>query len=274
MNFQKKVWCLQLLFIIFLLWVVIPIGILIIEREENTTNEIEATTTVAPTPIPAPTNTPTPTPIPLPTFVVDYELVYNPDITIAEKEENTSMADSLIFSLEPRDYENSQEVELEIQRLKTVRDSYLKDLTEWKHKVEEYPTACEIWLFLTEEMELEDIQAAAIIGNMMVEAGGHSLYIDTAAYSSGFYGVCQWSTSYHWRVNNLDLRGQLEYLRDTIEDEFRYGSASYSQFINATNVRDASVYFAKGYERCADPYRRQNTAERAYEYFCGEGSER
>jgi len=46
-------------------------------------------------------------------------------------------------------------------------------------------------------MELEDIQAAGILGNIMVEAGGHSLGINPYAYGGSYYGICQWSTSYH-----------------------------------------------------------------------------
>ena len=218
-----------------------------------------------PTKTPTPTFTPTPTP--KPDFVRSYEIEYYEDIKLSEKIEYCSMAEDLSSFLDSSVYGNPEEVEVEIERLEEIVDLYSEDIAEWNEKVEEYPIACEIWLYLTEEMNLEEIQAAAIIGNMMVEAGGYSLHIDPYAYDAGFYGVCQWSTSYHYRANGLDLQGQLNYLNETLEDEFRYGSASYSQFINATNVRDASVYFAKGYERCADPYGRQSTAERAYSYF-------
>lgn len=142
---------------------------------------------------------------------------------------------------------------------------------EWDAKYEEYPVATTIWLYLVEEMGLSNECAAGILGNMMVEAGGHSLSINISAYNSaGYYGICQWYVrGYHSQINNSDLITQLNYLRDTIEVEFTYSSVTYNQFVSATNARDASVYFARGYERCADPYGRQNCADTAYSYFVG-----
>lgn len=226
---------------------------------------VEVTEVVTSTP------TPSPTPIPrvtLPIFEKNWFIEYDESIPTWEKEEIALQCDNLITSISNVQYSNSEEAVDEVIRLTAIRDLYMADVEAWQAKVEEYPIACEIWVYLTEGQGMDDVQAAAIIGNMMVESGGHSLYIDPYAYSTGFYGVCQWSTSYHYRVNGCDLYGQLDYLMETLEEEFQYGSASYSQFINATTPEDASVYFALGYERCADPYNRQYCARQAYDYFC------
>lgn len=262
-KLQKVLLALNLLFLIFVLTIVaVVIGLVSGDKTEET-----APTLIEATSRPRPTYIPSPSPTPMPQFEISYDLNYYSNATITEKIEYCSMAESLLSFLDSSVYGNSEDVENEILRITNIKNQYAADLENWYQKTEEYPIACEVWLYLTEELGLGDIQAAAIIGNMMVECGGYSLYLDVDAYDSGFYGICQWSTSYHYRANGLDLRGQLEYLGETLEQEFQYGAASYHQFINATNVRDASVYFAKGYERCADPYGRQDTAERAYSYF-------
>lgn len=125
-----------------------------------------------------------------------------------------------------------------------------------------------IWQFLTQEMELSDEAAAGIFGNMMVECGGRSFSLQPYIYSPGgaYYGLCQWSTSnHHSRVRGGTLEQQLEYLRDSIESEM--GSSCYRRFESADTASGASVIFAQWYERCADPYGRQECAERAYERF-------
>lgn len=177
------------------------------------------------------------------------------------------MADNIITSLFHTNYSNQEKVNAEIIRLVKIRDKYLSEVNDWKDKKAQYPTATTIYLYLTEEMELSDYCAAGIVGNMMVEAGGHSLSINEYVYGDNFYGVCQWSTSYHWEVNGANLQEQLDYLNATIEEEFEYSSVSYTQFINSNSASEASIYFARGYERCVDPYNRQNTAEIAYDYF-------
>lgn len=237
----------------------------IIQQKQETAVEETSSIIVTPTPVPTPTVAPRVT---LPIFEQTWNIEYESDIPTWEKEEIALQCDNLIVSIYNTQYSNSEEAIGEAIHLEAVRDLYMADVEAWNAKVEEYPIACEIWVYLTEGQGMDDVQAAAIIGNMMVESGGHSLYIDPYAYSTGFYGICQWSTSYHYRVNGCDLYGQLDYLMETLEEEFQYGSASYSQFINATTPEDASVYFALGYERCADPYNRQNCAREAYDYFC------
>lgn len=126
-----------------------------------------------------------------------------------------------------------------------------------------------IWQYLTTEMGLSDEAAAGIFGNMMVECGGYSFNLQPYIYSTGgyyYYGLCQWSTSnHHSRIRGGTLEQQLEYLRDSIESEM--GSSCYRRFTESDTASEASVIFARWYERCADPYGRQECAERAYERF-------
>ena len=128
-----------------------------------------------------------------------------------------------------------------------------------------------IWEYLTNEMGLGDIQAAGIFGNMIVECGGRSFNLQPYIYSPGgaYYGLCQWSTSNHHRqINGATIDEQLEYLSATIREEM--DSYGYLQFESATDPESAAYYFARWYERCADPSGRGSEARRAYEYFCSD----
>ena len=125
-----------------------------------------------------------------------------------------------------------------------------------------------IWQYLTTEMDLSDEAAAGIFGNMMVECGGYSFNLQPYIYSSGgyYYGLCQWGTSNHHRsINGGRLEEQLDYLASTIRGEM--GEYGYSSFEGATDPESAAYYFARFYERCADPHGRGGCAREAYEQF-------
>jgi hypothetical protein len=139
-----------------------------------------------------------------------------------------------------------------------------KDVFEEK----ELTTQLTIWYYLTEDMELGDIQAAGIFGNMMVESGSRTFNVRPGIYSpcNAYYGLCQWNTTGHHRdINGGTLDEQLEYLSDTIENEM--GSSNYQRFLNATTPEEASIIFGQWYERCGSPRSRQNEARQAYERF-------
>lgn len=255
---------LAFIFIQFALTIFVCCNELIQQKQETT---IEKTSSIIVTPTPAPTPTVAPR-VTLPIFEQTWNIEYESNIPTWEKEEIALQCDNLIVSIYNTQYSNSEEAIGEAIHLEAVRDLYMADVEAWNAKVEEYPIACEVWVYLTEGQGMNDVQAAAIIGNMMVECGGYTLYLDPYAYSSGFYGLCQWSTSYHYSVNGADMYEQLDYLMETLESEFQYSSVTYNQFISATIPEDASVYFARGYERCANPYGRQNCAREAYDYFC------
>ena len=146
----------------------------------------------------------------------------------------------------------------------------------WDNKFAEYPEATQIWLYL-KELGYNDYVCAGIMGNLMTEVGGNTLYIQHWLYSSdkSFYGMCQWSKTYYPEIHGADLTTQCNFLRDTIKyeiDTFGYAykrNFDYSAFLALTNERDAALAFAKTYERCAEfSYStREKNATIAYEYF-------
>lgn len=138
----------------------------------------------------------------------------------------------------------------------------------------EYETATIIWDYLLEQDYSETI-AAAILGNIMAEAGGQTLDIDATIGSRDYYGICQWSYKYCSDVFDKDLEEQLDYLNKTMEKEFNtFGSQyksnfKFSDFLEMTDVREAALAFSKCYERNAPEsyFVRQENAIVAYEYF-------
>lgn len=255
------------LFIIFLALALIPKEAPKMEKPIETV-VISTSSTPIPTPIITPIEI-TPIPLQEPSnsdealrLLEDAELVLElleELISLGVTSENYSTA---LVALTQNYQENLDYYQIQYEEL-LAEENY------WNTRFEEYPVATEVWRYLTEDLGYNEICAAGILGNMMVEAGGHSLVLDVEAYNSaGYYGICQWSThGYHSVVNNTDLQTQLEYLAETIEIEFTYSPVTYEQFINSTTPEEASIYFARGYERCADPYNRQTCASQAYEYF-------
>lgn len=137
-----------------------------------------------------------------------------------------------------------------------------------------YETATIIWDYLLEQDYSETI-AAAILGNIMAEAGGQTLDIDATIGSRDYYGICQWSYKYCADVFDKDLEEQLDYLNKTMEKEFNtFGSQyksnfKFSDFLEMTDVREAALAFSKCYERNipGSYFVRQENAIVAYDYF-------
>lgn len=149
-----------------------------------------------------------------------------------------------------------------------------KTLDIWKHNVKvEYITKSltlqnTIWRYLTDEMGLSNECAAGIFGNMMVECGSRSFNLQPYVYSPGgyYYGLCQWGTTgHHSSVSGVGLEEQLLYLQTNISSEM--GEGNYTRFCNASTPEEAANIFGQWYERCAEPYGRQQEARRAYERF-------
>jgi len=125
-----------------------------------------------------------------------------------------------------------------------------------------------IWQYLTTEIGLSDEAAAGIFGNMMVECGSRSFNLQPYVYSPGgyYYGLCQWNTfGHHSSVSGAGLEEQLLYLQATISSEM--GERNYTRFCNASTPEEAANIFGQWYERCREPYGRQNEARLAYERF-------
>jgi hypothetical protein len=164
----------------------------------------------------------------------------------------------------------------EINRLEIINtkvSSNVARMTIWES---EYYYATKAWNFLIEQGYNEAV-VSGIIGNMMIETAGGTLYLKPFDYnpSGDYYGLCQWSLYYHPTIADMSFDQQLEYLMATIEKEFNtFGNCyisgfTYEDFLEMTNPEDAARAFAAVYERCgSDSYnQRAEAAARAYRYF-------
>ena len=174
--------------------------------------------------------------------------------------------DALVFKERYSNFETKTCIEENFDNQKTL------DL--WKHNPKvEYTLKSltlqqTIWRYLTDDMGLSNECAAGIFGNMMVECGSRSFNLQPYVYSPGgyYYGLCQWNTyRHHSSISGGTLNEQLDYLASTIEREM--GEYQYRRFVNADSPEEAANIFGQWYERCAEPYGRQNEARRAYEQF-------
>lgn len=171
---------------------------------------------------------------------------------------------------EVSDIEISQIVE-EIPEAEKLEAKQEEEL-EWIEKSEEYESAAFIWKYF-EDKGYSDYAIAGILGNIMAEVGGQTLYIQYWLSSSSYYGMCQWSRQYYPEAIGLSLEEQCDFLFNTIENEFDvFGyivGLSYEDFIQIENEQTAALAFAKVYERCGSgSYSvRQSNATEAYNYF-------
>lgn len=180
-------------------------------------------------------------------------------------------------------YEESHEVislaEQEYQQAKEnyslYKTKYDEVMVAWERRAEQYPTATYVWLYF-DDLGYSNEVIAGILGNMMVECGGHTLSLQYSIYSAdGYYGLCQWSSGYQSNMDGRSLEYQCEFLADTIQREFdTYGHLykrgfSYSSFMSLTDEKEAAVAFARTYERCkfTSYGARRSCATTAYNYF-------
>ena len=200
---------------------------------------------------------------------------------IAEQISNMNAAHQMADAARKLGYEESHTViqlakqeytEANALRIK-YQDVYNQLVEHWKLKEEEYPTATYIWSYL-KDLGYNNAICAGILGNIMAEVGGGTLYLQSTIYGDGYYGICQWNKAYS-NVWGASLEEQCNYLRDTIEYEFdTFGYAykrnfNYDSFLDLTDIKSAALAFAKCYERCSSRsyYTRQQNAVAAYNYF-------
>jgi hypothetical protein len=151
--------------------------------------------------------------------------------------------------------------------------NYLDKIKQWK---EEYYYATKVWEFLRREGFSQEI-TCAIIGNMMIETSGGSLDLKPNIYSPDgeYYGLCQWAKEFYPEAHGLSFEQQLDFLLETIALEINtFGNNykegfDYKDFLAMNNTTEATLAFAKSYERCrpASYEMRQEAALKAYEYF-------
>lgn len=172
-----------------------------------------------------------------------------------------------IYTFEQEELEPEPELEIE-QKPEKVEEETLDD----------YSAAAQIWSYLHDVCGFNDAVCAGILGNIMAETGGQTLYIQwwLGGYDTGYYGMCQWALCYCPEVYGRDLAGQCEYLASTMEYNINsfgfcyYSGFDYATFLSMTNPSDVALAFAQTYERCssASYYIRQVNAQVAYDYFC------
>ena len=162
----------------------------------------------------------------------------------------------------------------EEKKSKELEEARLAEEAKWNAKAAEYPAATQIWRYMKNQ-GWNDYVCAGIMGNLMAEVGGQTLDIKYTISSKGYYGMCQWNTTYYSQIRGANLQTQCDFLRDTIKYEFdTYGfkyqkGFDFNSFLNMTNAEQAALAFAKSYERCASfsHTTRQKNALKAYNYF-------
>ena len=156
-------------------------------------------------------------------------------------------------------------------RQKEYKAQYDQIANKWN----QYPVAAYIWKYMHDTMGLNDYVCAGIMGNMMKEAGGHTLNIQPTAYNkAGFYGICQWSNKYY-HAYGMSLEQQCDLLARTIKNEFDtfgflyYRGFNYNAFINLQDEKQAALAYVKCYGRGGQgTYAiRQKFATYAYNFF-------
>ena len=143
----------------------------------------------------------------------------------------------------------------------------------WASRQSEYPAATYVWKYM-KSLGWNDYVCAGIMGNLMAEVGGQTLALEYTMMDHGYYGMCQWGSTYS-QIWGASLEAQCDFLRDTIQYEIDTYGGKYSKgfnfnsFLNMTNEKKAALAFAKSYERCASgSYSvRQKNATKAYKYY-------
>jgi hypothetical protein len=170
------------------------------------------------------------------------------------------------YDLQAPNYtEASREVCAKIEELQALDRRYLEDYltiieaeesAKWAERMEKYPVATKVWLYLTEEMGYSNHAAAGIIGNMMAECGGHTLELKWWVYNSTkHYGLCQWSPKYYPEMQGTTLEEQLAFMKESFPKVIqRYGylyakGFDYEQFISMDDCGEAAMAFCVIYER-------------------------
>lgn len=124
---------------------------------------------------------------------------------IATANEKLQAAQSMLESCQILGYEEdnpvvvlaNQEVanaQADIDHYQAILDEVMVEIRA-AERMEEYPVATTIWIYLTETLGYNDYVAAGVVGNMMTEVGGQTLNIQPGLYghgtNKGYYGICQ-----------------------------------------------------------------------------------
>lgn len=168
---------------------------------------------------------------------------------------------------------------VETTPVETIPEITVKDI--WDERREEYPVATEVWLYMKNEFGWSDAVCAGIMGNLMRETGGDTLYLNPESNDEMGFGLVQWIDQRRKDIFNKygsmpSIAEQLEFMKDEL-----YGTNGVRQqvtdqqrdiILNASTPEKCAEAFAKWFERPASTNysRRQNNAVKAYEYFAEE----
>lgn len=149
----------------------------------------------------------------------------------------------------------------------------------WEPRMEEYPVATQAWLYM-KSLGWSDIVCAGIMGNLMLETGGGTLYLDWDSNGSSGYGLIQWIGGRRSLIKSIygefpTVENQIQFVHDEL-----YGANGVRKQVTASQLNaimgaetpeDCAYAFACYYERCSVQHRgvRRTYARRAYEYFVG-----
>ena len=149
----------------------------------------------------------------------------------------------------------------------------------WEPRMEEYPVATQAWLYM-KSLGWSDTVCAGIMGNLMLETGGGTLYLDWDSNGSSGYGLIQWIGGRRSLIKSIygefpTVENQIQFVHDEL-----YGTNGVRKQVTASQLNaimgaetpeDCAYAFACYYERCSVQHRgvRRTYAQRAYEYFVG-----
>lgn len=111
---------------------------------------------------------------------------------------------------------------------------------------------------------------AGILGNMMRECGGDSLYLNPTVWDPPheYYGLCQWGP-YYTEIHGASFEDQLRFLSGNIKSVM--GNSCYNSFINSSTPAGAARLFDECYEKstysATDNALRAQNAQTAYNAF-------
>lgn len=159
-----------------------------------------------------------------------------------------------------------------------IPETTVKDI--WDERREEYPIATEVWLYMKNEFGWSDIVCAGIMGNLMRETGGDTLYLKPESNDEMGFGLVQWIGQRRKDIFSKygdmpSIAEQLEFMKDEL-----YGTKGVVQQVtdqqrdmifNAKTAAKSAEEFARWFERPASTNytNRKNNAAKAYEYFVG-----
>ena len=184
--------------------------------------------------------------------------------------------------------------QIEYTRLCEIRDKYIADIdrmmaeeearieqAKWDARMEEYPIATQVWLYMKNEFGWNDVVCAGIMGNLMAECGGcWTDDLDWEINKSSGLGMVQWIGGRRKQIISIygehpTWEQQLIFMKDEM-----YGTNGVTKQItdwqldkimNAETPEECAFAFASYFERCSEQHRapRRGYAKKAYEYFVG-----